>query len=203
MSEDQAKSGQQESGGSAGKKRAPLFRYGIYAIALGLAAYLLVTGFGSGATHRQWIGVKAPDFTVTTLEGKQLRLSDLQGKRVLLDLFATWCPPCRREIPHFIALAKETSPDDLAIVGISYEDPAKLKAFVASEGINYPVASSNALPDPYGKTMTIPTTFVIDRNGVIQDVATGYHDLSELKALATEMDYTGPIKSPPKKKPGT
>jgi peroxiredoxin len=158
---------------------------------------------GSGPSATEWQGVAAPDFTVTALDGKKMTLSELKGKRVVLDFWATWCPPCRREIPHFIQLAKDIPSSDLCIVGISREDEAKLNGFAQEEGINYPIASAKDLPAPYSDVRSIPTTFFIDRHGIIQTVAVGYHDLATLKSHATEKDYEGKPKSPPAPKSGT
>jgi cytochrome c biogenesis protein CcmG/thiol:disulfide interchange protein DsbE len=153
----------------------------------------------SGTPVTEWQGVPAPDFSVTTLDGQKLTLSDLKGKRVVLDFWATWCPPCRKEIPHFIQLAKDIPKDQLVIVGLSSEDESKLKEFAQKQGINYPIATEKNLPAPYSDIHSIPTTFFLDRHGIIQTVVVGYHDLDTLKRHATEPDYAGPPKSPPAK----
>lgn len=147
----------------------------------------------------KWEGVKAPDISVTTLDGRTIKLDDLKGKRVVLDFWATWCPPCRREIPHFIQLYSQTSRDNLAIVGISDEDVKTLQAFIKKNGVNYPIASakSSSLPPPYSDIQAIPTTFFIDRHGVIQTVAVGYHDYNDLKNDALAPDYQGLPKAAP------
>lgn len=145
----------------------------------------------------EWIGVPAPDFTVTTVDGESITLSELKGKRVVLDFWATWCGPCVKEIPHFITLRNLISPDELVIVGLSQESEATLRPFVAKKGMNYPVASAKDLPRPYSGIVSIPTTFFIDRNGVIQDAVVGYHDLGALRQSALGEDYAGEIKSPP------
>jgi peroxiredoxin len=137
----------------------------------------------------EWVGIEAPDFEVTDLGGNTIRLSELKGKRVVIDLWATWCPPCRKEIPHFIKLRNETSAEELVIVGISKEDKGTLAGFVKENGINYPIASADDLPSPYGEVTSIPTTFFIDRNGIIQDVLSGYHSFDELKTGALASDY--------------
>lgn len=145
----------------------------------------------------QWEGVKAPDISVTTLNGQLIKLSDLKGKRLVLDFWATWCPPCRREIPHFIELYNETSRDNLVIVGISDEDTKTLEGFVKKNGVNYPIASAKNLPPPYSDIQAIPTTFFIDRQGVIQTVVVGYHEYSDLKSDALAPDFQGVTKPAP------
>jgi len=152
---------------------------------------------GGDSALDQWQGVLAPDFSVTTLDGKTIKLSELKGKRVVLDFWATWCPPCVKEIPHFIRLRNEASPDELVIVGISSEDAATLKAFVKKKGVNYPIASADDLPPPYRDVTGIPTTFFIDRQGVIQNVFVGYHDFDELKTHALAPDVVGESKPAP------
>ena len=144
-----------------------------------------------------WLGVAAPDISVTTLDGQTLKLSELKGKRVVLDFWATWCPPCVQEIPHFIKLRSEAAADQVAIVGISSEDTATLKSFVKKKGINYPIASADDLPAPYKDVSGIPTTFFIDRKGIIQNVFVGYHDFDNLKTHALAEDFAGEAKPAP------
>ena len=145
----------------------------------------------------KWKGVIAPDITVTTLEGQTMKLSELKGKRVVLDFWATWCPPCRKEIPHFAQLFNQTSRDDLVIIGISDEDAKTLRDFVKQQGVNYPIASAKNLPSPYSDIQAIPTTFFIDRKGVIQTVAIGYHAYNDLKRDALAADFPGEPKPAP------
>jgi peroxiredoxin len=140
----------------------------------------------------KWINRPSPDFTVRTIDGNEISLSGLRGKRVILDFWATWCPPCKKEIPHFVKIRSEINPDELVIIGISSEPGEILKEFVADNAINYPVASESNLPAPYDNIRSIPTTFFIDRNGVIQKVLQGYHDLAILRENAMLPDYTEP-----------
>jgi peroxiredoxin len=151
-----------------------------------------MSGAGQGGNvFEKWKGVAAPDFTVTTLDGKAIKLGELKGKRVVVDFWATWCPPCVMEIPHFIQLRSDSPADELVIVGISSEDATTLKSFVKKKGINYPIASEDDLPAPYNEVSSIPTTFMIDRKGVIQEVLVGYHDFEKLKAHALAADFEG------------
>jgi peroxiredoxin len=149
----------------------------------------------------KWEGVIAPDISVTALDGQTIKLSELKGKRVVLDFWATWCPPCVREIPHFIQLYSQTSRDELVIVGISDEDAKTLTQFVKKQGVNYPIASAKNLPSPYADIQSIPTTFFIDRKGVIQTVAVGYHEYNDLKREALATNFPGEPKPAPASAP--
>ncbi len=112
---------------------------------------------------------KAPDFTLTTLNGDDITLSDYRGKVVFLNFWATWCPPCRVEIPHFVDFMEEY--EDFIVLGIAL-DPRefdKVPAFVDKMGINYPVMldKKGVSQNQYGPIRSIPTTFVINRDGEI------------------------------------
>jgi peroxiredoxin len=145
-------------------------------------------GVESTEEFGEWVGREVPDFTVTSLNGERLRLGDLRGRRVVLDFWATWCPPCRREIPHFVRLSDENPREALLIIGISSEDEKTLAEFVEKEGVNYPIVSTDDLPPPFDAILSIPTTFFVDRNGIIQEVVVGYHDYEHLKKLALAED---------------
>jgi peroxiredoxin len=106
------------------------------------------------------------DFTLTDLKGKSCTLKSLQGKVVLVNFWATWCPPCRKELPDLDALYKHFRNQGLVILAISDEEPGKVKPFIAEKGISYTV-----LLDPGRKVNTlfnvmgIPKTFIYDRSG--------------------------------------
>ncbi len=137
----------------------------------------------------KYIGTQTPDFTVVDIEGSEITLSSFKGRRVILNFWATWCPPCRMEIPLLIELRKEVHPDKLAIIGISNEDKQQLLDFATKKNINYTIATTDDLPTPYNYVSSIPTTFFIDRNGIIQDVISGLHTLEEMKEKALAPDY--------------
>ena len=114
-------------------------------------------------------GNLAPDFTVTDINGKKLTLSDYRGKVVLLTFWATWCAPCRAEIPHFVEMQQKYGPQGFQIVGISMDDDVKpVKAFYQEYKMNYPVAvGDDKLAESFGGVLGLPVSFIIDRDGRI------------------------------------
>jgi peroxiredoxin len=130
-------------------------------------AGLLYFGLGSGTRARQQ--VLAPDFTLPQLDGKSLQLSSLRGKVVLLDFWATWCDPCREEIPHFVELQNKYADRGLQIVGISMDDTIDpVRPFAEQFHMNYPIVMGNAKTgELYGGVLGLPITFVIGRDGRI------------------------------------
>jgi cytochrome c biogenesis protein CcmG, thiol:disulfide interchange protein DsbE len=117
----------------------------------------------------------APTFAITDVAGKPLNLADFKGKVVLLDFWATWCGPCKVEIPHFVEFQKKYGPQGLQIVGLSLDDDGKpVREFAQKMGINYPVAlADEKLTTRYGGILGLPVAFVIDRNGNIVKKFTG------------------------------
>ncbi len=111
----------------------------------------------------------APDFTLSQPDGQPLRLSSYRGKVVLLDFWATWCYPCREEIPHLVELQQKYGDRGLQIIGVSLDDsPDPVRPFCQQFHMNYPVAMGTAKTgDLYGGLLGLPVTFLIDRNGLI------------------------------------
>ncbi|HVP55184.1 MAG TPA: TlpA disulfide reductase family protein [Candidatus Eisenbacteria bacterium] len=114
-------------------------------------------------------GNVAPDFTVTDIEGKKLSLSDYRGKVVLLDFWATWCSPCREEIPHFVDMQNQYGPQGFQVIGISMDDDVKpVREFYQQFKMNYPVAiGDDKLAESFGGVLGLPVNFIIDREGRI------------------------------------
>ena len=115
--------------------------------------------------------VKAPEFSIQDLSGKVLSLADYKGKVLVLNFWATWCPPCRREIPDFIEAYKELKGEGLEIVGVSVDEmsAADLLGWAKKMGINYSVAlATPKIIADYEPGDYIPATIVIDRKGVIR-----------------------------------
>ena len=112
----------------------------------------------------------APNFSLPTSDGKILKLSDLKGKVVIIDFWATWCPPCRKGIPDLIDLKKKYGSKGFEIVGISLDTETKsdVVPFIKNYGINYPVVYGNSkVAQAYGGVRAIPTSFIIDKQGKI------------------------------------
>jgi len=127
----------------------------------------------------------APDFALRDLEGKVVRLADYKGKVVLVDFWATWCGPCRRELPHLKALQDRFGKQGFVVLGISvdHQGQERVRSFVRKNGVTWPtlLADATVLAD-YGDVRAIPTKFLIDRQGRVAGRLMGYATEKELEA---------------------
>lgn len=131
-------------------------------------------------------GEKAPDFTLTDLEGKNFSLSDASGKVIVLDFWATWCPPCQESVPELVELQNKYGTQGLEVIGISLDRTGKraVKPFAKKFKVNYKllVGDYSKVVEDYGGIIGIPTLFVIDRSGNIIAKYIGYVEKEELEA---------------------
>jgi peroxiredoxin len=140
-------------------------------------------------------GVAAPDFELASLDGKKVKLSDYRGKAVLLNFWATWCSPCKVEMPWFVDLQKKYGNDGLVVLGVAMDDSdnSKIAQFASEMGVNYPILlGTDKVSDQYGNVQFLPTTFYIDREGRIIGKGTGLLGRGEIeenvqKALASRV----------------
>ena len=129
-------------------------------------------------------GQPAPDFSLASLDGKTLKLSDYKGKAVLLNFWATWCEPCKIEMPWFVQLQQQYGPQGLQVLGVAMDDtdPKDIQEFAQKMGVNYPiVVGKEAVGDQYGGIPYLPSTFYIDRDGKVVDRVFGLVSRSEIE----------------------
>ena len=156
----------------------------------GLALIAVVAGLYFMADHHGGsLGVSgtrigkeslAPDFSLPDLTGQKLNLSSYRGKVVLLDFWATWCDPCRDEIPRFVELQNKYADRGLQIIGVSMDDsPEPVREFSQRFKMNYPVVMGNAKTgELYGGVLGLPIAFLIGRDGRISAKHIGATDMS-------------------------
>jgi thiol-disulfide isomerase/thioredoxin len=151
----------------------PLHLLPVLAIAVaGLAACDPKTDFPAIVALATPPSGPAPSWRLKDPDGNLVSSDQFKGKVVVLDFWATWCVPCRIEIPGYIDLQKKYGKDGLVIVGASVdqEGPAVVKKFMADFGINYPVVmADDDLVNAFGGVDAYPTTYIIDRDGIIRD----------------------------------
>ncbi len=173
---------------------------------LALIVVILVVAFGlyfgyhharrQGATSRITKSAPAPDFALTSLDGTTLRLSDFRGKAVLLNFWATWCGPCKIEMPWFVDLQKEYGSQGLQIVGVAMDDASKedIAKFAKDMGVNYPILiGKESVGDEYGGVPALPESFFIGRDGKIVDKIIGLEGKADIEEAIKKALNTRPV----------
>ncbi|WP_442598286.1 peroxiredoxin family protein [Neobacillus sp. D3-1R] len=138
-------------------------------------------------------GNKAPDFQLQTLDGKEMKLSDMAGKKVILNFWATWCPPCKAEMPHMQEFYSEQKDNGIEIVAVNLTTAEKnqddIGKFIKDYGLTFPVLLDS--PGEVGQTyqaFTIPTSYIIDSNGIIRKKIVGPMDKDMMKGLTDSIE---------------
>jgi len=129
-------------------------------------------------------GKPAPEFALESLDGATVHLSDFRGKAVLLNFWATWCQPCKIEMPWFEALQKQYGPQGFQVLGIAVDDASKedIAKFAKDIGVNYPILlGKEAVGTAYGGVPFLPSSFFIDRDGKIVNRVAGLKSRSEIE----------------------
>lgn len=156
-----------------------------------VVSLMLVFGFhmarksqGTASAVGNMKGQPAPEFALQSLDNKTVHLSDFHGKAVLLNFWATWCEPCKIEMPWFVDLQKQYGPEGLQIVGVAMDDASQqdIAAFAKNMGVNYPILiGKEAVGDSYGGVQFLPATFYIDRDGKVVDKIFGLKGRGEIE----------------------
>ena len=171
-----------------------------------LARHRAAPGSGPQAGGAIVNGSQAPDFELATLDGKKLKLSDLRGKAVLLNFWATWCAPCKVEMPWLEELHKQYSAQGLEVVGVAMDDakPEEVRKFAKEVGVSYTIVmGKEAVGEAYGGVQFLPASFYIDRRGKIVDRVFGLVSHKEIednirKALGPATAQNAPAPAPQK-----
>ena len=157
----------------------PVTRFAaVVLIALGLTACDKATTTSTETENKKpvtaasLIGKRRPDFSLVDMEDKQRSVSEWDGKVIVVNFWATWCPPCRKEMPAFIALQEQYGKDGLQFVGIAIDEKDKVVDFSDTYGVNYPMLLGQIeaieLAKAYGNRFgALPYTVIVDRKGNI------------------------------------
>ncbi|PCD08118.1 alkyl hydroperoxide reductase [Peribacillus simplex] len=136
------------------------------------------------------IGAKAPNFSLKTLDGKQVELSDYEGKKIMLNFWATWCPPCKKEMPDMEKYTQQAG-DDVVVLAVNIDPENDVQAFVEDNGITFTIpldsqSAKNPVNERY-KILSIPTTYFIDKKGIIRNKVISAMTLKDMERNINSM----------------
>jgi peroxiredoxin len=160
---------------------------------MGLAAVALACAFVPACSSRpQPVGPQAKlDYVLKDMDGHDVRLADFKGRPMLINFWATWCSPCKAEIPWFVDMAAKYKAQRLAVVGISVDDPPEaIRQFAAQYKVNYPMLVGNGQDDliaQYEAGLVVPVTWLIRPNGTVLTKAQGIHAREWFEKQVEEM----------------
>ena len=125
---------------------------------------------GASKDKSEFIGQPTPDFVLNDIDGKEVKLADFEGQVLILDFWATWCGPCREEMPTFFALQNQYEDDGFSVIGIAINDTAeKVRSYAEKEELNFPLLmGDDRVQKDYGNVTAIPTSFVIDKQEIVR-----------------------------------
>ncbi len=155
-----------------------------------VAAALLFRALPPGEVGRVALDAPAPDFSLKTLDGERVGLGRLEGQVVLVNFWATWCPPCRQEMPGFQAVYEEYADRGFSVVGIAMDvgGPASVEAFVRENRIGYPVAmATDEVRLAYGGVDALPQSFLVDKQGRVRRMVSGVFSEGSLRKAVDEL----------------
>jgi peroxiredoxin len=165
-------------------------RYGVVELPAGKNA--------TGEDPRADVGYAGPDFVLQGPGGGEVRLSDFQGGPVLLNFWATWCPPCRTEMPELVRAHQEYAPDGLTVLAVNLQEPdGAVLEFAEEFGVDFPLAvdREGELSEAWrlgGPIEGIPSSYFIDADGIIRDVFYGPMDSADIAEGVDAVRAAGP-----------
>ena len=138
------------------------------------------------------LGRHRPEFTLPDLDGQMRSISEWDGKVIALNFWATWCPPCLKEVPEFVSLQAKYQAAGLQFVGVALQRPEEVREFVAEHGMNYPVLTGELevikLAESYGNHIgALPYTVIIDRRGQVAHVKPGVLPTEEAESIINRL----------------
>ena len=151
--------------------------------------------FEAADASNPMIGQTRPEFAMMDIDGNIRNIKDWDGQVIVLNFWATWCPPCLEEIPHFIEVQEQLQDKGLQIVGIAVDNEEDVRQFASDTGMNYPVMAGEAeaigLSQKYGNSIGgLPFSAIIDQNGKITHTITGELSKARLESILKQLGLT-------------